>query len=124
MHRRPGISWDEHLRPESVRGAGGLLEVLASAQKNLTDFPVLRHLAMREDQIDPDCRIWRINLLRSIEYFSSTCIGLFALVRLPGRFQPFTCRNWCEAASSAPSSSSETRITVARTLAKEELQVI
>ena len=55
-------------------------------------------------------------------------IGLLALILLcsllvclPGRFQPLTCRNWCEAASSALSSSSEIRITVARTPA--ELQV-
>lgn len=75
MHRRPGISWDEHpMRPGTsgvgaVGGVGGLLEVLASAQKNLTDFPVLRHLAMREDQIDPDCRIWMDLANKPIEIY-------------------------------------------------------
>lgn len=115
-----GISWDH---PGVVAGDMGghvLREVLASAQKNLTDFPVLRHLAMREDPQRAG-----FGLTTSVLEYS---IGLLALILLcsllvclPGRFQPLTCRNWCEAASSALSSSSEIRITVARTPA--ELQV-
>ena len=70
-------------------------QVLASAQKKLTDFPVLRHLACREASVGSP-QIWLVcanSCRRHIDFG----------------------RNWCAAVSSAPSSSSAIKIIVGRT---------
>lgn len=79
-----------------------LPKVLASAQKNLTDFPVLRHLAMREEQ-----STWFVGFVSDL-LPHAVLTGMWVGCKV-------TTRSWCVAASSAPSSSSETKIIVART---------